>query len=248
MRRAFLATTVSVAATILGLAGCGDDNQNTPACGNGTVLVNGQCVASPTDTTGTGDATSPDTSTPADTVTTTTADTGTTTTTTTAETTVDTNVTVETSGACTPEEEGKGYVGAPCTKDCQCVQNAGGAPLECYSGIYMEGFSFCTKVAEFNPPVGAYEVTTIQLVKGCFPNHAASSEINKKVYAAVCNTLADCKKIGDAYDACGTSTDDFPWSTGAGTQCKNFEQSGTGSTMALRKTCIVKNTVPFNQQ
>lgn len=246
MRRACLATTVTVAAMTFGLAGCGDDNQNNPTCGAGTVLSNGVCVANPTDTTGS-DATSPDTSTPSDTVTTTTSDTAATTTTT-AETTVDTNITVETTGECTPEEAGKGFVGAPCTKDCQCVQNAGGAPLECYSGIYMEGFSFCTKVAEFNPPVGAYEVTTIQLVKGCFPNHAASSEINKKVYAATCSTLADCKAIGDAYDACGTSTADFPWSNGSGTQCKNFEQAGASSTMSLRKTCIVKNTVPFNQQ
>ncbi len=246
MRRAFLATTVTVAATIFGLAGCGDDDQNNQNCGAGTVLVNGQCVANPTDTTGT-DATSPDTSTPADTVTTTPTDTAVATTTT-AETTVDTVVTLETTGECTPEEAGKGFVGAPCTKDCQCRQDAGGAPLECYTGMYMEGFSFCTKVAEFNPPVGAYEVTTIQLVKGCFPNHAGNAEINTKVYAAVCNTLEDCKNIGDAYDACGTSTANFPWSTGSGTQCKNFEQSGTGSTMTLRKTCIVKNTVPFNQQ
>ena len=42
-------------------------------------------------------------------------------------------VTPEVNNECTPEEAGQGFVGSPCTKDCQC-SSPNGAPLFCYSG------------------------------------------------------------------------------------------------------------------
>ncbi|MFO0749444.1 MAG: hypothetical protein U1F43_27815 [Myxococcota bacterium] len=233
MRR-HLMLALSLAATTLA---CGDDN--TANCGAGTVLQNGACVPA---TTSSGD-TSSDTGTAQDSTTTT----ATTNPTTTPDVTQDTTVTPDVSNECTAEEAGKGGVGAPCTKNCQCNQALKGKALTCYSGPYMQGFSFCTREADGTLNEGD-GVETLKYVSSCF-QPAGVARFND-IYVKGCTSLADCQAISTAYDECGTAKADFPWSTSDGvTDCPYWSTQGYcgASSMVLKKTCLVSGTPPFDQ-
>jgi hypothetical protein len=233
---------ISVLALTLSAAACGDDDSGS-ACGPGTVSQNGVCVPA-ADTNVVADTSSPaDTSAPADTNTA--ADTGTNTGSDTS-TTVDTFQQETVSTECTPEEADKGFVGAPCTKDCQCQQNVKGQPLFCYKGFYMEGFSFCTDYAGNRSGLATLSefdgVETIQFSSDCFPD-VPPAERTKPLYVKACTSLDDCKAIGSAYDMCGTTG--LPYSPGSsGTYCPTA--SGSNRTLTLNDTCVVSTVAPFD--
>lgn len=220
-------------------AACGDDNTGGVNCGAGTINVNGQCVAD-NDT-----STQQDTLTGNDTTTTNPTDTNTNPTDTFLG---DTNVQTDTNtSACTPDEADKGFVGAPCTRDCECQQNVKGQPLFCYKGFYMQGFGFCTDYAgnrQGTATLSEFDgVDTLTLsLSDCFPNVPAA-ERNKSIYAKMCNSVADCKAIGAAYDMCGTTG--LSYSPGSrGVYCPTA--SGSNRTISLVNSCIVSTTSPFN--
>lgn len=223
--------------SVLVFAACGDDNTGGVNCGAGTIDVNGQCVVDN------------DTSNPQDTLTgndtTTTTDTSTNPTDTFMQ---DTNVQTDTNtSACTPDEADKGFVGAPCTRDCECQQNVKGQPLFCYKGFYMQGFGFCTDYAGNRTGAATLSefdgVDTLTLsLSDCFPN-VPTAERNKPIYQKLCNSVADCKALGSAYDMCGTTG--LPYSPGSrGVSCPTA--SGSSRTISLNNTCIVSTTSPFN--
>lgn len=202
-------------------AGCGDDDTK----GN-TETVD----------TAVQDSTIEDTFVPPDTVTpdTVTTDTG-----------IDTSVATETTqqevvNECTPEEAGKGKIGSPCTKNCQCGDDHG--ETICYSGLYMEGFSFCTHESDgrtSNSTDVGY--ATLQFSGDCYPGVTPPNR--PPLYAHICNTVDDCKALGAAYNACGTAHLDYH-SGGGGTQCPT---PTSARDLTLWKTCIIDTLPPFNR-
>ena len=219
-----------------GFAACGDDSGQ--ACGAGTELENGVCVpVTTTDATGTDTnvTTQPDTSVtsnPTDVVTV-------------PDTTQPDTSAPEVSTECTPEEAGKGGVGAACTKNCQCNQNLKGKPLTCYNGPIMEGFGFCTRKADGT--LSEFDgVETLMYISSCF--EPAGIKRFDSIYVKGCENVDQCKAVASAYDACGTNGN-FDWATPSQTtDCPYRNSSGNvvGSAMALKKTCIITTTPPYN--
>lgn len=166
---------------------------------------------------------------------------------TTPDTEVAQEVVEEVNTGCTPEEAGKGFVGSPCTKDCQC-QSPNGAPLFCYSGFYMAGFSFCTDYADNRNPNNDLQegdnVDTLTFPSGCFPDVPTAQRV-RPIYALMCESVADCKEVSAAYTHCGTQGLEFA-PNGRGTYCPDENpQAGTG-TMSLVNTCLIESTPPFD--
>jgi len=221
------------------LFACGDDTGTN--CGAGTVSVNGQCVPATDTSTSNNDSATTTTTTPDTSTTTNTTDSST------GTTAQDTAQPLDTSGACTPDEADKGGVGAPCTKNCQCLQNLKGKPLTCYSGPIMQGFSFCTRKADGT--LSEFDgVETLKYVSSCF--QPAGIARFDDLYVKGCTTLSDCTAVAAAYDYCGTPKADFDWATSSGsTDCPYWSTQGyvTGSSMVLKKTCIISTTPPYNQ-
>jgi len=228
--------------SVLAFAACGDDD-TSGTCGAGTVLQDGQCVpvmstatttSNPTDTVG------------GDTATTTTQDSSSTNTNPTVATdTSQPDVTNE----CTAEEAGKGFVGSPCTRDCQCSQNAGGKPLTCYNGPYMSGFSFCTRVID-NTLSENDGVESILWPSGCLTaTNGTLTAGTPKIYVKGCTSLDQCKAISAAYTDCGTGDLDYKVSNNA-TECPCWNTSSggymSGCAMILKKSCLIRTTPPFN--
>ena len=194
-------------------AGCGDDDTKTTA------------------DTAVADTTAPDTGTP---------DTGTPDATTQPDATqAETEVAQEVSNECTPETAGKGVVGSPCTKDCECGDDNG--ELECYNGFYMEGFRFCTHELDGRPSGTAEQGYISLLFPGdCYPDIPAPQRPG--IYAPFCTDLDDCKALGAAYTHCGTST--LPYhSGGGGTQCPT---ANSARDLSLTKSCIIDTLPPFD--
>ncbi|MBL8783790.1 MAG: hypothetical protein JNJ59_02725 [Deltaproteobacteria bacterium] len=229
--------SIILALPVFAFAACGDDNTGGVNCGAGTIDVNGQCVVDN------------DTSNPQDTLTgndtTTTTDTSTNPTDTFMQ---DTNVQTDTTTSeCTPAEADKGFVGAPCTRNCECQQNVKGQPLFCYKGFYQQGFGFCTDYAGNRTGLATLSefdgVDTIPQFPGdCFPNVPAADR-NKSLYVLLCNSVAACQAVGSAYDMCGTTG--LAFSPGSrGTYCPTA--SGSNRTLTLNNTCLVSTTSPFN--
>ncbi len=165
----------------------------------------------------------------------------------TPETEASVEVTPEVNNECTPEEAGQGFVGSPCTKDCQC-SSPNGAPLFCYSGFYMAGFSFCTDYADNRNPNNDLQegdnVDTLTFPSGCFPDVPTAQRV-RPIYALMCESVADCKEVSAAYTHCGTQG--IEWApNGRGTYCLDENpQAGTG-TMSLVNTCLIETTPPFD--
>lgn len=226
-----------LSALVLGaglMVGCGsDDDSSTPNCGEGTVLQGDQCVpvqdtTTPQDTTAPVDTTTQqDTTAPVDTTQPETAE--------------------EVVSECTPEEAGVGPVGFPCTRDCEC-QTVNGAPLICYSGEYLSGFSFCTDFPADRSretrlePKDQYGVEVFaSLPSGCFPQ-LSGPERSRVFYVPTCNTAADCPAA--AYTECGTGDAGFAWAGAGGTECPT--SANAGATLSLRKVCIIPTAPPFD--
>lgn len=205
------------------LGACGDDETNGANCGAGTVEQNGQCVpvqdtVQPVDTNPV-DTVQPTDTTPADTA------------------QPETEVQQEVTNECPPETAGKGRIGSPCTKDCECGDHNG--ELVCYNGFYMEGFRFCTHESDGRPSNNG-EYATLQFPGDCYPNIAAPDR--PPIYSAECQTVDDCKAIGSAYTHCGTAHLDYH-SGGGGTQCPT---QNSARDLTLRKTCVIDTLPPFD--
>jgi len=225
---------------------CGDDKSSS--CGPGTVLQNGQCVpvteadtVDGTDTMGQDTAQPPqDTATqPPDDTTGPPPDT-----TQVTDTTVSPN-------ECTPEEAGSRDLGDPCTKNCQCDQTPGNAagletPNFCYSGGFMNGFSFCTRRDAGDLFLGAV-YDSLLLVPTCFAQ-SLGNEANQRIYLRKCESLSDCKQRHTGFTHCGTAGLGYqPAGSPNEFMCINQTVSGCSTqTMASnKKFCIIEDLPPF---
>ncbi|MCC6623005.1 MAG: hypothetical protein IT385_17230 [Deltaproteobacteria bacterium] len=216
------------------LIACGDDETGT---GDATTTTTTDTATATTATdTSTPDATADDTAT---------STSNTDTATSTGTTAQDTFQPPDTSGECTPDEADKGGVGAPCTKNCQCLQNLKGKPLECYAGPYMQGFSFCTRQVD-NTLSEADGVESIVWISGCLTDTNLTPS-TKKVYVKGCSSLSDCQALTTAYDGCGTA--DLEYNVGSGTECPCWNTSNGGYMSGCHmtnKSCIISTLPPFN--
>lgn len=207
-------------------AACGDDSASI--CGAGTVEVNGSCVAVE-DTNDTSDTNTSDTN---DTNTTSTA---------TATNTTDTTTTDTGTTECTNEELSTVDAGGACTKECQCDSTLG---LSCYSGILMEGFSFCSR-GDKGPLSAAYQ--TFILVPSCFGIEPSAPEASTRVVTRECATLEDCKALSSAYTHCGTGDLAYTGPGASGTECVRLDSATqVTATMSSRKLCIIDSLPPFS--
>jgi|GEM_PF-1604071 len=160
----------------------------------------------------------------------------------------ETEVAPEVNNECSPETADKGFVGAPCSKDCECQQNVNGLPLFCYKSWYMEGFGFCTdKATNRNPSNDLQEgdgVDTLSFVPDCFPDVPPAEVRALKLYAKACNSLADCKAIGSQYTHCGTAGL-ASWAPGGrGTYAPDI--FGFTCTLSINNTCLIDSVPPFD--
>jgi len=152
----------------------------------------------------------------------------------------ETEVQQEVNNECPPETAGKGKVGTPCTKNCECGDDNG--ELECYNGFYMEGFRFCTHQLDGRPS-GTAEIGYISLLfpSDCYPDIPAANRPG--LYAPYCDSVADCHDISTAYTHCGTSH--LPYhSGGGGTQCPT---KSSARDLNLQKSCIIDTLPPFDR-
>ena len=110
----------------------------------------------------------------------------------------------------------------------------------------MEGFSFCSRKADGTLNEGD-GVETLKYVSSCF--QPAGIARFDDIYVKGCEDVDDCKAVASAYDACGTG--DLEYSTSPSTtDCPYWNTTGYvgGSSMVLKKTCIITTTPPYNEE
>ncbi len=226
------ATLASLLAALGGAPAC---DSGDATCAPGTVLVNGACQQAAPDTSGTDTASgAADTSSaPRDTATPDTSS------------SASDTASVDTAppSACTTDEAGSRDFGAACSKDCQCREDVGGY---CYSGPFLEGFSFCSRDGGASG-LSSDTYPTMLYNSACwdFPRAEWNNPMTRS-----CNTLDDCKQLSDAYTHCGTGG--FAWDNGGrDTQCPNrptYDDPNGKTTLSGKKVCIIATLPPFDRR
>ena len=163
--------------------GCGDTTGPAPVCGEGTVNVQGVCVAEVDPGPPTGhDATNSNSQADA------------------TQPSVDAS-TDDPEYQCAPAESSTRPIGAACERHCQCKAGY------CYDEAYLGDFRFCTRDCDGGCEDGSSTVDSYRclLLGGTLASKYGLTHTS--ICQKICETVEDCKALASAYDQCGNSQD-----------------------------------------